>query len=140
MGRLVCLCAPPPLHCWDHKSAAVFVSICACFWPILPTQPCGPSGFSPSRRVPLPERAHPSALSLHRTPPCMPRAPVGFSVLYWGAHLAGYWGRDSVSLRARSITHGAHLLSPHAAVTTIAPWPECGYSISLLRFPLLRPT
>jgi hypothetical protein len=56
-------------------------------------------------------------------------------------HLAGYWGhdlvspRDSASLHAQSPTRGAHLIFSHAAVTTITPWPECGYSISLLLYP-----
>jgi hypothetical protein len=81
---------------------------------------------------------------LHWTLPWLPRAPVGFGVLCWGGggeHLAGYWGhdlvspRDSASLHAQSPTRGAHLIFSHAAVTTITPWPECGYSISLLLYP-----
>jgi hypothetical protein len=46
--------------------------------------------------------------------------------------------RDSASRHTRSPTRGVHLIVPSAAVTTIAPWPECGYAISLLLSPSLH--
>jgi hypothetical protein len=95
-------------------------------------------------RVPLLDRVHPSAL-----PPPLDSAVAAAGARRFrrallgggGEHLAGYWGhdlvspRDSASLHAQSPTRGAHLIFSHAAVTTITPWPECGYSISLLLYP-----